>query len=187
MNRLCLMLIACCLCSGPAPGAIAMQDETPAVEKPAKAKPKTKAKTAPKKKAKKPRTASAAKAEALLDQAAIAAATDAYKKALAQKIAQSSPGRMYAEQPQALLRSVVVLEFTVDRDGKLVKSAVRRSNKDRETEAVALASLRAAAPLPKPPAGLLTGGRLELHETWLFNDDGRFQIRSTAHPQLDRR
>jgi protein TonB len=88
-------------------------------------------------------------------------------------------------QPQAMLRSVVVVEFVVDRNGKLLKSGIRRSNRDRESEATALASLRASAPLPKPPADLVRTGRLELNETWLFNDDGRFQIRSTALRQLD--
>jgi protein TonB len=187
MKRACLLMIVCCVCSSLALVAPAAWAEEQASRPPAKTKPKAKA-AAKKKKTKKPRKATPApKTEVLKDQAAIAAATDAYKKELAQKIAQASTDRMFAEQPQALLRSVVVLEFTVDADGKLLKSAVRRSNHDPETEAAALASLRDAAPLPKPPAALLNGGKLELHETWLFNNDGRFQIRSTAQPQLDRR
>jgi protein TonB len=66
-----------------------------------------------------------------------------------------------------------------------LSSQVRRSNRDGETEKTALASLRKAAPLPKPPALLVPRGRVELHETWLFNDDGRFQIRSTAQEQVN--
>ena len=42
------------------------------------------------------------------------------------------------------------------------------------------ARVRQAAPYPKPPARLLRGGRLELSETWLFQDDGRFQLRTRA-------
>jgi protein TonB len=118
-----------------------------------------------------------------LDAAALAAATEAYKKELAQHIVKTNPDKVYTVRPQALLRSVVVLEFSVDKDGKLLNSQVRRSNRDHEAEATALASLREAAPLPKPPAGLIRHGKLELNETWLFNKDGRFQIRSTALQQ----
>ncbi|OXH82957.1 energy transducer TonB, partial [Burkholderia multivorans] len=39
-------------------------------------------------------------------------------------------------------------------------------------------------PLPAPPSRLLDGdGRLELMEGWLFNDDGHFQLQSTASAQ----
>lgn len=142
-----------------------------------KIKPKATKKTAPK--SKKPGTASA-------DPAAIAAATEFYKKELAEKIVKASPAKVYGGRPQSMLRSVVVLEFLVAADGKLIKSAVQRSNHDRVTEATTLASLRQAAPLPKPPAILVRHGPVKLHETWLFNTDGRFQIRSTAQQQMDR-
>lgn len=79
---------------------------------------------------------------------------------------------------------MVLLKFLVAADGKLLKSAVKRSNHDRATEATALASLRETAPLPKPPAILVRHGPVELYETWLFNKDGRFQIRSTAQQQI---
>ena len=117
------------------------------------------------------------------DPAAIAASLERYKKELAQKISEVDPAKVYDVQPQALLRSVVVIRFAVDRNGKLLSSAIQRSNGDPLTEATALASLRGAAPLPKPPAGTLTNGRLELMETWLFNSDGRFQVRSIAQVQ----
>ena len=43
---------------------------------------------------------------------------------------------------------------------------------------------RRAAPLPQPPAKLLDGrGHLELMEDWLFNDNGKFQLRELAAPQ----
>jgi protein TonB len=32
---------------------------------------------------------------------------------------------------------------------------------------------------------LLRQGRLEILESWLFNADGRFQLRSIAEPQMD--
>jgi protein TonB len=50
-------------------------------------------------------------------------------------------------------------------------------------EKVAIASVRAAAPLPPPPGALLRRGTLEIAETWLFRDDGKFQVRSLAEAQ----
>jgi protein TonB len=117
------------------------------------------------------------------DAAAIAASMELYKAAVARKISDVDSTQVYDMQPQALLRSVVVVRMVIDKNGKLISSAIQRSNRDPVTEAAALASLRKAAPLPKPPAVLLTKGRLELMETWLFNDDGRFQIRSIAQAQ----
>lgn len=113
-----------------------------------------------------------------------ALSVEAYKEILAQHISDANRSKIYSVRPQALLRSVVVLRFILDADGKLVRSEIVRSNRDKVTEASALASLRGAAPLPPPPAKLLAGGRLEISETWLFNNDGRFQLRSIALPQM---
>ena len=55
----------------------------------------------------------------------------------------------------------------------------------RTTEATALSTLRRSAPCPKPSPHLLRNGRLEMHESWLFNNDGRFQLRSLALAQMD--
>ncbi|MES2831585.1 MAG: TonB family protein [Pseudomonadota bacterium] len=111
---------------------------------------------------------------------------DDYKRDLALRITQVNSTHIYPDRPQALLRSVVVLKFVVDAEGKLLRSEIVRSNRDRVTEATALKTLRATAPFPKPAAMLLRNGRLEVSETWLFNNDGRFQIRSVALPQMDR-
>lgn len=114
-----------------------------------------------------------------------AASLTAYKLALANRIAAVNGEQMYPGRPQALLRSVVVVKYVVDGDGRLVRSEIMRSNRDRSTEATALATLRNSAPFPRPAPHLLQRGRLELAETWLFNNDGRFQLRSTAQQQMD--
>ena len=116
---------------------------------------------------------------------AASASVTAYKVALANRIAAVNGERMYAGRPQALLRSVVVVKYVVDGEGRLVRSEIMRSNRDRTTESTALATLRNSAPFPPPAPNLLQRGRLELAETWLFNDDGRFQLRSTARQQMD--
>ncbi|MGZ2744033.1 energy transducer TonB family protein [Burkholderia stagnalis] len=109
---------------------------------------------------------------------------DQYRTEVAERVAERNPSGMLHGSPQAMLRSLVVLAFTVDRNGQLVQASVYRSNGDSEAEALALASLRRSAPLPPPPAKLLDGkGQLELMEGWLFNDNGKFQLQSTASAQ----
>lgn len=110
---------------------------------------------------------------------------DRYKRLVAQRIAEVNPDKIYPGNPQALLRSVVVLKYVLDANGKLVHSDTLRSNGDSVTVATALSALRNAAPFPPPPNNLLNHGRMEILETMLFNNDGRFQLRSIAEPQLD--
>lgn len=111
---------------------------------------------------------------------------DDYKRELALRISQTNSGKVYSGRPQALLRSVVVLRYAIDERGNLVRSEIMRSNRDSETESTALASLRSAAPFPRPAAHLVRNGKLDISETWLFNNDGRFQLRTIAQPQMDR-
>jgi protein TonB len=117
--------------------------------------------------------------------AAVNSATlDQYRSAVAQRIIERSPSYVLRGTPQAMLRSLVVVSFTVDRDGRVLQSSVYRTNGDDEAESTALASLRRASPLPQPPDKLLNGrGQLELFEDWLFNDNGKFQLREFASPQ----
>ncbi len=124
-------------------------------------------------------------AAALPPPAAVNSATlDQYRQAIALRIAERNPSYVERRPPQAMLRSLVVLAFTVNRSGELVHSSVYRTNGDDEAEATALAALRRAAPLPPPPDKLLNGrGQVEIMEDWLFNDDGKFQLHELAAPQ----
>jgi periplasmic protein TonB len=117
--------------------------------------------------------------------AALNSATlDQYRDAVARRIIERNPSYVLRGTPQAMLRSLVVVSFTVDSNGRLLESSVYRTNGDDEAESTALASLRRAAPLPQPPGKLLNGrGQLELFEDWLFNDNGKFQLRELASPQ----
>jgi protein TonB len=119
--------------------------------------------------------------------AAINSATlDQYRDAVARRIVERNPSYVLQGRPQPMLRSLVVVSFTVDRYGHIVESSVYRTNGDDETESTALATLRRSAPLPQPPGKLLNGrGQLELFEDWLFNDNGKFQLRELASPQAE--
>jgi len=90
--------------------------------------------------------------------AAVNSATlDQYREAVARRIVERSPSYVLRGTPQAMLRSLVVVSFTVDRNGHVVQSSVYRTNGDDEAEGTALASLRRASPLPLPPGKLLNG------------------------------
>ena len=119
--------------------------------------------------------------------AAINSATlDQYRDAVARRIVERNPSYVLQGRPQPMLRSLVVVSFTVDRYGHIVESSVYRTNGDDEAESTALATLRRSAPLPQPPGKLLNGrGQLELFEDWLFNDNGKFQLRELASPQAE--
>jgi periplasmic protein TonB len=117
--------------------------------------------------------------------ASTANSIDGYKRDLALRICHVNADKVFTGRPQALLRSVIVLRYSVDAHGHLLRSEVMRSNHDRETETTALATLRNSGPFPQPASHLLRHGKLELAETWLFNNDGRFQLRSIAETQMD--
>ncbi|MGS0741823.1 energy transducer TonB family protein [Glaciimonas sp. GG7] len=107
-----------------------------------------------------------------------------YKRYLAQRIVAVNSTNVYIGHPQALLRAVIVLKFYVDADGKLLRTEVMRTNNDHAAETVALSSVKNAAPFPKPESQLLRRGEIEISESWLFNNDGRFQLRTLAEAQM---
>ncbi|AKM32736.3 hypothetical protein AB870_10605 [Pandoraea faecigallinarum] len=111
---------------------------------------------------------------------------DQYKIAAAQRVTEVNARQITPGNPQPMLRSVVSLEYWVDRNGNVTGVALYRSNGDHEAERIAIASLRWASPLPAPSRALVdSSGRVRAIETWLFNNDGRFQLRSVAAPQID--
>jgi protein TonB len=107
---------------------------------------------------------------------------DAYKREVAQRILDTNGEHTFAGPPPHLLRAVVVLQLTIDRTGKVTQLKTLRT-RDGTMAKAASSSVRAAAPLPAPPAALLRRGTLEVAETWLFRDDGKFQVRSLAEGQ----
>ena len=76
-----------------------------------------------------------------------------------------------------------MVEATVDKSGNVVRSRVTRSPQIKTLDDMALASLKTASPLPVPPPALLVRGNLVFSETWLVNNEGRFQVRTLALPQ----
>ena len=106
-----------------------------------------------------------------------------YKRDFACRIHARNGDQLYVGAPPPVLRSVVVLSVRIDNRGRPVRIGVVRSNGIRALERKAIQSVRAAAPLPIPAAALRQRGAADITETWLFRDDGRFQIRTLAQTQ----
>jgi len=108
---------------------------------------------------------------------------ESYKHAFATRVANSSPSVFHEPLPK-MLKSVVVVDVTVHRDGRLANASIRRSNGYKDLEKVALQSVHHAAPYAAPSRALLrSDGTLNFLETFLFRDDGRFQVRTLAEAQ----
>lgn len=112
----------------------------------------------------------------------IAATIDEYKVLVAQRIAGANISSTFHGVLPAMLPAIVVLDISVDRDGALTNVRVHRS-RDEQASKVALAAVRLAAPFPQPLRLIRPGHHLEFSETFLFDDDYRFQLRSLVEPQ----
>ena len=130
-----------------------------------------------------PPKAAPAPAPVVRGPASNAATMDAYKKHVAEHI-HAKNSRERADSLPPILKSVVVLNISIDRDGKPVHVAVMRSNGHKDVEQAAIRSVQRAAPLPAPSPELL-GNRdtVSFVETWLFRPDGLYQVRSVAENQ----
>lgn len=108
---------------------------------------------------------------------------DSYKLDVAQHIMRNNAGYTFSGRLPPMLPAVVVLSITVDDTGRPTQVMVQRS-RDDDASNVAVASVRRAGQLPRP-YNLANGpGRsLTFSETFLFNDDYRFQLRSLAPVQ----
>jgi protein TonB len=108
---------------------------------------------------------------------------DAYKADAAEHILRYNADHTFSGKLPPMLPAIVVVNITVDQAGRPTKVAVQRS-RDNNASKVALASVHRAGVLPRP-FNLATGpGRsLTYSETFLFNADYRFQLRTLAPVQ----
>jgi TonB family protein len=108
-----------------------------------------------------------------------------YKRTVASRIVAANEEVFFEPLPE-MLKSVVVLEITVDRHGYLLDVCVIRSNGYPELEQVALASVLRAAPFDGPQPGVLQGAAsVSFLETFLFRGDGFYQVLSLVLPLQD--
>jgi protein TonB len=110
-------------------------------------------------------------------------ALDAYKTQVAKHVVQSNPDQTFSGKLPEMLPAIVVLSITVDRNGNLTDVDVQRY-RDADAAWVAVTSMRVSDPLPKPVNLVAANAEsLTFSETFLFDDQYRFQLRSLAGPQ----
>ncbi|MCC2974314.1 TonB C-terminal domain-containing protein [Massilia sp. IC2-476] len=108
---------------------------------------------------------------------------DAYKEHVARHILDRNADRSFSGRLPPMLPAVVVVSITVDRDGQLTDVQVQRS-RDPDASRVALASMLRSGPLPRPHGLLAANSKaITFSETFLFDRDYRFQLRTLAGPQ----
>lgn len=110
-------------------------------------------------------------------------ALERYKRAAAERIHEKNRAMLFEGRPHHLLQAVIVVEVTVDKQGNVARSKIVRSPGIASLNNAALGSLKSASPLPAPPVALVAKGPLTYSETWLFNNQSRFQLRTLALPQ----
>jgi TonB family protein len=103
---------------------------------------------------------------------------DDYKKHAAGHIIAISKHEL-AESLPPILKSVVVLDITVDAGGNVTRLAMWRSNGYEDLEQIAMESVKRAGKLPAPSPEVLKGQEsVRFLETWLFAHNGRYHVRS---------
>lgn len=115
---------------------------------------------------------------------AFAQSADQVKADFARSVYLNSAAQVHNEQPQALLRAVVVLRVKLNEQGQWA-TEVFRDNPDQPE--MTRAALDSVAKLPAP-VGLSAKARQQLQsdglvEAWLFQNDGRFALKTLAKPQ----
>ena len=74
---------------------------------------------------------------------------EGYKKSVAERVAYASQDGFLDPLPE-MFKSIVVLDITIDREGRLASVSVRRSNGYQALESRALESVRRASPFGAP-------------------------------------
>lgn len=108
---------------------------------------------------------------------------DIYKVGAARHILRSNLGYTFDGHLPPMLPAIVVLRLSVDRAGRPIDVHVQRSRDDLATQ-IAVASIRRSGNFPLPCTLLSEHlGTLTFSETFLFNGQYQFQLRSLADPQ----
>ena len=114
----------------------------------------------------------------------LAASIDAYKSLVAQQIMAANGAYTFSGRLPPMLPAIVVLDLSVGPDGELKSVHVHRS-RDGEASVAALAAVRRVPTLFPPAAHLMRrhAKTFDFSETFLFNDQYRFQLRTLSGPQ----
>jgi protein TonB len=113
---------------------------------------------------------------------ALFANVDAYKLDAAVQIMKFNAAHTFSGKLPPMLPAVVVLRIKIDQSGRIIEAWVQRAPEgDIVASGIALASIKRTGVLPRP-LNLADGPErsLSFSETFLFNSENRFQIRTLA-------
>ena len=120
----------------------------------------------------------------LLCSSARAQSAEDVKADFARAVYLSSATLVHDERPQPLLRAVVVLRVRLDAQGQWQAEVYRDNPAQPEMTRAALQSVqRLPAPVGLSPAALALLREQGVIEAWLFQNDGRFALKTLAKPQ----
>lgn len=106
-----------------------------------------------------------------------------YRQAFAQAIHAAAPEWVHDRRPQPLLRAVIVLNIRLGADRRWHAHVLRTNDQQPEMLARAIETVHRARPAEAPAALHDELRRHGFVETWLFDRDGSFQVKTLARPQ----
>jgi protein TonB len=112
-----------------------------------------------------------------------AATLDEYKTQVAQQIMAANPKVVFSGRLPEMMTAIVVLDIGISRNGEVASVKIHRSPNSQASE-IAVDAVKLGAPYPQP--GKLLGmlhHTLTFSETFLFNRDYQFQLRTLSGPQ----
>lgn len=120
-----------------------------------------------------------------LPPASTAATLVEYQREVAGLLHAANAGMVFDGPPPNPLRAVIVMRAEIDVLGEARRlDLVRAPWHDPWLPQLVAQTLRRAQPFPRPSMKLLDGkSSVTLTETWLFDYEGRFRLRSLSEPQ----
>lgn len=110
-----------------------------------------------------------------------------YRQEFARLLHAANPGLVYDGPPPNPVRGVIVMRAEVDALGEMRRLELFRGPGHAPwLEQLVAQTVRQAEPFPRPSMKLLNGARsVAFTETWLFDYEGRFRLRSLSAAQAD--
>lgn len=109
-----------------------------------------------------------------------------YKREIAGVLQSANRGRVFEGPPPNPVRAVIVMRAEIDPLGEARLHLLRAPWHDPWLPELVAQTVRQAEPLPRPSMKLLHGGNsVSFTETWLFDYEGRFRLRSMSQAQVE--
>ena len=122
-----------------------------------------------------------------LQAASAAASVEEYRHEFAKLLHAANAGMLFEGPPPNPVRAVIVMRTEIDAIGELRRlELVRAPWHNPWLEDLVRQTVRHVGPLPRPSPKLMNGARsVSFQETWLFDYQGRFRLRTLSQAQAE--